>query len=67
MQTLRALPERLLTVRDLAGRLRTSRASVYRLCEAGHLRCIRISTHAIRITEHDLSTFTSGKPRVSGH
>jgi hypothetical protein len=30
---------------------------VYGLCERGELRYVRISTHAIRIAEPDLSAF----------
>jgi excisionase family DNA binding protein len=48
---------RLLTVREAAARLRVSPASVYRLCERGELRHVRISTHAIRIAARDLSAF----------
>jgi excisionase family DNA binding protein len=48
---------RLLTVKEAAARLRVSPATVYGLCERGGLRYVRISTHAIRITEADLSTF----------
>jgi excisionase family DNA binding protein len=46
---------RLLTVKEAAVRLRVSPASVYGLCERGELNYVRISTHAIRIAEPDLS------------
>lgn len=48
---------RLLTVKEAAARLRVSPATVYGLCERGELRYVRISTHAIRTAEPDLSTF----------
>jgi excisionase family DNA binding protein len=48
---------RLLTVKEAAARLRVSTATVYGLCERGRLPYIRISTHAIRIAEQDLSAF----------
>jgi excisionase family DNA binding protein len=47
----------LLTVKEAAARLRVSTATVYGLCERGRLPYIRISTHAIRIAEQDLSAF----------
>jgi len=49
--------QRLLTVKEAAALLRVSPATVYGLCERGELRYVRISTHAIRIAEPDLSTF----------
>jgi excisionase family DNA binding protein len=48
---------RLLTVKEAAARLRTSTATVYGLCERGQLAYVRLSTHAIRIAEPDLSAF----------
>jgi excisionase family DNA binding protein len=48
---------RLLTVKEAAARLRVCPATVYGLCERGELRHVRISTHAIRIAEPDLSAF----------
>ncbi len=48
---------RLLTVKEVAARLRTSTATVYGLCERGQLAYVRISTHAIRIAEPTLSAF----------
>jgi len=47
----------LLTVKEAAARLRVSTATVYGLCERGRLSYVRISTHAIRIAEQDLSAF----------
>jgi excisionase family DNA binding protein len=52
---------RLLTVKEAAVRLRVSPATVYGLCERGELRYVRISTHAIRIAEPDLSAFVRGR------
>jgi len=52
---------RLLTVKEAAVRLRVSPATVYGLCERGELRHVRISTHAIRIAEPDLSVFVRGR------
>jgi excisionase family DNA binding protein len=49
--------DRLLTVKEVAARLRLSTASVYALCERGVLGYVRISTHAIRIAEPDLAAF----------
>ncbi len=46
---------RLLTVKEVAARLRTSKATVYALCERGQLAYVRISTHAIRVDERDLA------------
>jgi excisionase family DNA binding protein len=48
---------RLLTVKEVAAKLRVSTATVYGLCERGRLPYVRISTHAIRIAEQDVSAF----------
>ena len=48
---------RLLTVKEVAARLRVSSATVYALCERGDLPYMRVSTHAIRIVEEDLRNF----------
>jgi excisionase family DNA binding protein len=53
--------DRLLTVKEAAARLRVSPATVYGLCERGELSYVRISTHAIRIAEPDLSAFVRGR------
>jgi excisionase family DNA binding protein len=50
------LPERLLRIEDVAGFLGVSRATVYKLCERGHLPHSRIS-NAIRIAPVDLAAF----------
>lgn len=48
---------RLLTVKEVAARLRTSTAMVYTLCARGSLGHVRISTNAIRVPEGELSLF----------
>jgi excisionase family DNA binding protein len=50
--------ERLLTVAEVASRLSVSTATVYKLCERGELRSVRIS-NAIRVLPHDLESFLS--------
>jgi len=44
-------------VKEVAVRLRTSTATVYSLCERGELAYVRVSTHAIRISETDVAEF----------
>ena len=51
---------RLLTVKEVAARLRVSTVTVYSLCEQGRLPYVRISTHAIRIAERDIAGFVRG-------
>ncbi len=51
---------RLLTVKEVAARLRVSTATVYALCERGDLAYVRVSTHAIRVSEHDLGKVVRG-------
>ncbi len=46
---------RLLTVKEVAVRLGTSTATVYSLCDRGELAYVRVSTHAIRISETDVA------------
>jgi len=59
----RSAGPRLLTVKEAAARLRVSTATVYGLCERRRLPYVRISTHAIRIAEQDLSAFVrSSRP-----
>jgi len=55
-------PAALLSVREVARRLGVSTALVYRLCERGELRHVRVS-NAIRISPADLAAFLnrSGK------
>jgi len=52
---------RLLTVKEAAARLRVSTATVYGHCERVRLPYVRISTHAIRIAEAELSPFVRGR------
>ena len=47
----------LLTVKEVARRLKVSTATVYALCESGQLPYARISTHSIRILGADLAQF----------
>ena len=55
-------PESLLRVRDVADRLRVSRATVYALCARGELPHLRVS-NAIRLRLEDLEAFIRrGRP-----
>jgi excisionase family DNA binding protein len=56
------LPEHLLTMREVADRLRVCRATVYKLCDAGELAHVRIA-NAIRVAPADLSQFIAGRRR----
>ena len=49
----------MLTVAEVASRLRVSCSTVYSLIEAGHLRCYRIGLKrgTIRVTEDQLKVF----------
>ena len=58
-QPFRVVPAALLTVREAAEHLRVSSATVYKLCERGRLRYVRISTHSIRIAAADLEAFAA--------
>jgi excisionase family DNA binding protein len=60
-----ASAERLLTVKEVAVRLKTSTATVCALCEAGRLAYVRISTHAIRIAAADLDDYVRSR-RLQG-
>ncbi len=55
---------RLITIKEAAVRLRISAATVYKLCERGQLRHVRLSTHAIRIVEQDLAEFIWARRRA---
>ena len=50
-------PPRLLTVKKVASILGVSAATVYKHCETGLLRHVRVSDHSIRVTEADLADF----------
>ena len=50
------LPDELLTVREVAQRLRVCPATVYKICAAGQLVHVRIS-NAIRVAPADLAHF----------
>jgi excisionase family DNA binding protein len=56
-----ASAHRILTVKEAAVRLRVSAASVYALCERGELTYVRLSSHSIRILEHDLASFVRAR------
>ncbi len=59
--TASALPERMLTVREAARRLRLCTASVYKLCASGQLEHARI-LNVIRIPERALAAL-AGRAR----
>lgn len=50
----------LLTVREVAERLRVRPVTVYKLCATGTLRHLRVS-NAIRIVETDLRAFAAAR------
>ncbi len=47
----------MLTVKEVAKKLKVSAATVYTLCASGRLPHSRISTHSIRIAESDLKAY----------
>ena len=49
--------DNLLTIRDVAEKLRLNPRTVYRLIEAGSLRAIKISRKAYRVSEKELIRF----------
>jgi excisionase family DNA binding protein len=51
----------LLTVREVAARLRVSTATVYKLCASGQLKHVRV-LNALRIAAGDLAAFSAGLP-----
>ncbi len=57
-----AASRRLLTVREVAGLLRLSTATVYKLCERGELAHVRVS-NAIRIAPASVASFP-GKEKL---
>ena len=50
---------KLLTVKQVAAVLGVSTATVYKLCETGSLRHLRVSDHTIRVLEADLAAFVA--------
>jgi excisionase family DNA binding protein len=50
------LPEKLLSVREVAARLGGCRATVYSMVERGELRCVRVS-NVVRFNPSDLAAF----------
>ena len=52
----------LLTVREVAERLRVCPATVYALCAGGELNHLRVS-NAIRVRPEDLDTYLTGARR----
>jgi excisionase family DNA binding protein len=59
LRLLAPVEPRLLSVRDVAQRLRVSKATVYALVGAGQLPHLRVS-NAIRVRAEDLVTFILG-------
>ena len=53
---------RLLTVREVAGRLAVSTATIYALCERGQIRHVRIS-NAIRVELAEVEAFVARQRR----
>ena len=51
------MQDALLTVREVADRLKVSTATIYKLCASGELTFTRISTHAIRLSPVDVAEF----------
>lgn len=56
------MAERLLTVTEVAGRLRCDRKTVYRRISAGSLRVVVEGTR-MRVRERDLDDYIRGLPR----
>jgi excisionase family DNA binding protein len=50
----------LLTVREVAARLRVCTATVYNLCASGRLPYVRLASHSISVLEDDLTEHTRG-------
>ena len=57
-----AAGHQLLTVREVAERLRVCTATVYKLCQAGELGHVRVS-NAVRVPETALRAFTESSKR----
>lgn len=56
---LKVVPERLLSVGEVAAELQVSKATVYKLCERGELPHLRVM-NAIRVAPADLRRFIEG-------
>jgi excisionase family DNA binding protein len=52
--------EKLLTVRELADKLRVAPASIYHWLGAGRLPCIRFSARCVRFRESDIAKLVDG-------
>ncbi len=65
LESVRGGAEDLLTVREVAARLKLSTATVYRLCDRAELPHVRIS-NAIRIAPADLVAFIDRR-RTTNH
>jgi excisionase family DNA binding protein len=63
IRTVSACP--LLTVREVATKLRVCTATVYKLCASGRLPYDRLSTHVIRVAEDDLADFRARQRRLA--
>jgi excisionase family DNA binding protein len=59
------MQEALLTVREVAERIKVSTATVYKLCEMGRLRQVRVADYSIRVAEADLADFVSRRTTTS--
>lgn len=55
----------LLTMKEVAVRLRAAPATLYRLCEEGKLCHVRVTTHSIRIAAADLLDFIAKVSRAT--
>jgi excisionase family DNA binding protein len=62
---LQGFGEHLLTVREVAGRLRVSTATVYALCQSSELPSIRV-VNSIRVSERMLQAFLSLRTERKG-
>jgi excisionase family DNA binding protein len=51
---------KVLTVKEAAAYLKVSTATVYKMCEAGRLRHVRLSTNCIRVPEDALAEVVGG-------
>jgi excisionase family DNA binding protein len=63
LRALRDGPERLLTVAEVARRLRVCTETVYRLCRKGEFPHVRI-VDSVRIRPADLATFVATRLRL---